>query len=61
MTNYEKGKDGILGLTVPRLPQAIKNSKEVLADREAGGTDNPSTMIHELIEYLQDLKKHSYK
>lgn len=32
-----------------------------MAHREAGGTDNPSTMVHELIEYLQNLKKNSYK
>jgi hypothetical protein len=61
MADYEKGIGGVFDLTVSRLSEAIKNSKEVSADRKAAGTDNPSTKVHELIEFLQDLKNYSHK
>jgi hypothetical protein len=59
MANYEKGSNDVFDLTVSRLNQAIKNSKEILADRKTAGTDNPSTNAHELIEYLQNLKNNT--
>ncbi|MCP4339548.1 MAG: RloB domain-containing protein [Desulfobulbaceae bacterium] len=56
MDDYEKGSNEIFNLTSARLDQAITYSKSILADREAAGTDNPSTKVHELVEYLQNLK-----
>lgn len=57
MPNYEKSQKGTFNLLLDNLPDAIKSAKSVLAASERTQADNPSTKIHELIEYLQRLKK----
>lgn len=39
------------------MERAIAYSKRALIQAEKSGSDNPSTLVHELVEYLQDLKK----
>jgi len=39
-----------------RLETAINNAKQLEKFHETSGTDNPSTMIYKLVEYLRGLK-----
>lgn len=57
LPDYEKGGKNIFHKTKSLLPQAISNAKKVLHHCETGETDMPSTRMHELVEYLQQLKK----
>lgn len=57
LPDYEKSQKGVFKVLLNKLPDAIRSSKSVLAASERSQTDNPSTKIHELIEYLQSLKK----
>ena len=52
----KKSKDTFLVLQ-PKLETAIANAAKVLATAERNGTDNPTTHIHTLVEYLRDLNK----
>lgn len=54
--SYEKGDENIYSVLSGQTNQAIAYSKRALAQSEESDTDNPSTFIHELVEYLQDLK-----
>jgi hypothetical protein len=50
--NKAKSKE----LVETRLEQAIVNSKSTLQSAISAGTDDPSTRMHELVEYLKNLK-----
>jgi len=54
---YSKGYSKLYEQTKQYLPVAIDRSKKVLQQQEANGTDNPSTRMHELMEYLDQIKK----
>jgi len=54
---YQKGKYDIFNKTQDRLNDAISNASRVEQFHQTSGTDNPSTLMHSLVEYLQDLKK----
>lgn len=54
---YDKGNQDIFLITKDKLDTAIANSKSVKKFHETSGTDNPSTLMHELVEYLRELKK----
>lgn len=54
--DYEKGKDTIFLITKDRLNDAIKHANQVQQYHETSGTDNPSTKVHELVDYLMNLK-----
>ena len=56
MPRYRKAQMGVFVELLEELPGAIENAKRLLADAERTGTDNPSTRVHELIEYLQNIK-----
>lgn len=56
MPDYEKGTTNTYQATKDMLVSAIANGKKVARYCAAGGTDMPSTKIHELIEYLKNLK-----
>lgn len=58
--DYAKGNHGYFERLIAGLPQAIQYSKRTLASASANGTDNPTTLVHELVEYLQGLS-HSNK
>jgi len=55
--DYAKGDNGYFESLISQLPQAIVYSKRSLKAAEASGTDNPFTLVHELVEYLQELGK----
>lgn len=57
MPDYGKGNRGVYSEVAKQTPQAIALSKRSLAEATANGTDNPTTYMHELVEYLQNLKK----
>ncbi|MBR5941068.1 MAG: RloB domain-containing protein [Neisseriaceae bacterium] len=54
---YEKGKNdkNIFQQLYNNLPFAIKHAKQSLKDAETTETDNPTTKVHLLVEYLQEL------
>lgn len=54
---YTEGMRGIFNLLLHQLEFARQNATRLLAAAEASGTDNPSTKVHELVEYLQNLKR----
>jgi len=54
---YRKGDSGIFNEIKDRLGDAITNARRVEQYHQTSGTDNPSTQVHNLVEYLRDLKK----
>ena len=42
---------------LPKLEDAKENAKKANQAAEAGNTDNPTTRVHELVDYLQNIKK----
>lgn len=54
---YAKAKIGIFEITKPHLDKAIKSAKKIYQQQIDNGTDNPSTNMFELIEYLKNIKK----
>lgn len=54
--NYEKRDKEVFLTLKPHLETAITNAKKVSRYCEDAVTDNPSTKVHELIIYLQNLK-----
>ena len=57
MAGYIKGDKGVFKLLMDKTDQAVVYSKRALRRAEASGTDNPTTRTHELVEYLQLLRK----
>jgi len=54
---YQKGDQDIFNNIQDRLDNAITNASRVQQFHQTSGTDNPSTLVHSLVEYLRDLKK----
>jgi len=54
--DYRKGDKGIYEATKGNLEIAIKNCKKANLAAHEVGTDNPTTLMHELIEYLRTLE-----
>lgn len=57
LPKYTKGKKGIYRQTKAKLATAIKNAEEVVEYCKSAGTDHPSTQIHKLVTFLQELKR----
>ena len=57
MPDYAKGDEGVFIKLMNKTDQAIEHSKRALGQAVARDTDNPTTRMHELVEYLQQLKK----
>jgi hypothetical protein len=53
---YKEGLADTFVKLLDRLDQSIANAKRVLAEAKRNRTDNPSTRVHELVEYLQNIK-----
>ncbi|MCU7934448.1 MAG: RloB family protein [Candidatus Thiodiazotropha sp. (ex Dulcina madagascariensis)] len=53
---YSKGAMGLFKNLMGHTEQAIAYSKRALQEAEKNGTDNPITLMHELVEYLKHLK-----
>ena len=56
LPDYAKGTKGIYWATKDNIGTAIQRAREVNDHCKHAGTDHPSTQIHELIVYLQQLK-----
>lgn len=54
---YKKGSQEFLGYLEGRIEDAIQWAKQVETFHETSGTDNPSTKVYELVEYLKKLKR----
>lgn len=54
--NYSKGKGGSFQYLLEHIGRAEANSKNLITYAEQNKTDNPTTMIHTLVSYLQNLK-----
>jgi hypothetical protein len=57
LPNYEKGSKDIFGDVSDRTGTAIENAKQLERFHETSGTDNPSTKVYVIVEYLQALGK----
>lgn len=55
--DYDKGKTNIYQIIADKTDIAIQRAKQLETFHKTSGTDNPSTQIHELVEYLKSLKK----
>lgn len=54
---YQKGEQDIFNKIQDKLDDAITNARRVEQYHQTSGTDNPSTMVHSMVEYLRNLKK----
>ncbi|VAW44700.1 hypothetical protein MNBD_GAMMA04-1585 [hydrothermal vent metagenome] len=61
LPDYEKGISGVFSELLDKMDGAIASSKGVLAEANRNETDNPSTHVHELVEYLKNLKSNTMK
>jgi hypothetical protein len=57
LPTYQKGDHDIFNKMQNSLNNAITNASRVQQFHQTSGTDNPSTHVHSLVEYLRDLKK----
>ena len=56
LPDYTKGMAGIFEKLYPNTDFAIENAKHAMKDVEQTDEKNPSTEVHKLVEYLQNLK-----
>ena len=54
---YEKGNPNIFSKVSNKLDTAIKNAKRLEEYHETSGSNNPSTNVYLLVEYLESLKR----
>jgi len=59
MPSYEKGDGDAFELTYPLVEEAIKRAERLEKRQTEAQTDNPSTQVHHLVVYLQNLRKKS--
>ena len=53
---YSKGHASIFDDLIPYFQIALENAKHLAKDNAATGSSNPSTKVHELVEYLAKLR-----
>ncbi|MBI5192986.1 MAG: RloB domain-containing protein [Nitrospirae bacterium] len=58
---YQKGSRSICAKLSDKVGSAIINAKKLESFHKNNGTDNPSTNVHELVEYLQNLKRNIFE
>lgn len=58
MQDYTKGQKGLFIARRDQLDFAKNNATRALRAAEDNHSDNPSTRVHELVEFLQSIKKH---
>lgn len=56
MPDYSKGRAGVFNALIQRLDDAKNRAERVLQESERIRSDNPSTRVHHLVDYLQKLK-----
>jgi hypothetical protein len=57
MPEYEKGNQDTFRVLLPRLATATSNADLVNAHAKAHKTDNPTTQVHVLLDFMQNMKK----
>jgi len=55
--NYEKGAKDVFPALLEKLPDALTHAARLEKHGENVGSENPSTNMHKLVEYLGELKK----
>jgi hypothetical protein len=56
LAGYQKGDNTVFEKILGQLPQAKVYADRALKAAQASDTDNPSTKVHELVEYLENIK-----
>lgn len=56
LQGYEKGRQGLYSQIKGQTKQAITFAKRLEKENQRSGSDNPSTQMHDLVEYLYELK-----
>jgi hypothetical protein len=54
---YTKGHRGVYGYLESRLDDALNNAKRLAQHNTSTRSINPATAVHELVEYLRNLKQ----
>ncbi len=54
--DYGKNRAGVFIALLEKLETAKQNARQALREANKTGTDNPSTKVHELVEFLQQIK-----
>jgi hypothetical protein len=54
---YEKGSKNTFSTLLPLLPTAKINANMANANAQAKKTDNPTTQVHVLLDFMQNMKK----
>ena len=57
LPDYQKGDGSVFDRLVDQLPRAKAHAARALIDARDNNSDNPSTRVHELVEYLQNIKQ----
>ena len=57
LPDYEKGAQNLFSELVLKVTIAKKNAAKIYVQAKETQTDNPSTRIHELVDYLQNIKQ----
>lgn len=57
LPDYTKGMKDLFARLQDRLDEALDNASRLKVYNESVGSDNPSTEVHKLVEYLRDLNK----
>ena len=57
LLGYHKGSSDVFGELLDRLDTAKQNAARGLEQMQAAGTDNPSTRVHLMVEYLQRINQ----
>jgi len=57
LPRYDKGTANMFPIHFNRLETAKKNAVRAAKSAVESGTDNPTTGVHELVSFLQDIKK----
>ena len=61
MPGYKKGSKNVFSSLYDKLDFAKNNAQMTLKYAQENSTDNPSTCVHELVDYLQNLKNKNDK
>ena len=56
MPDYEKGQKAVFVELTGQLDFAINNAQRALLAAERSGTDNPTTHVHELVDFMRTIK-----
>lgn len=57
MSHYDKSSEELFNDLLPKLPDARRFSPRILEEAVAARQMNPSTQVHQLIDYLEQLEK----